>query len=376
MSVINVSREAVYAKLWEMPMKEVIEFYDTDYHQLRTFCNRNKIPTPPLGYWNKAAAGKPLPKRPALEPMTYYQHALQTGFKKRAERGEAREGKAKEYARRFAKIKVPALLSRPHELVKRFTRGDYNSQHYNHENAKQYDPPFSPGTNRALRNLDTLLKALELEGYRFEEDKNWWIDGVSGPHRIHFRFREQYRQVKVTHPIRTSFATELERTLYRLTRRDTSVTLEPKGVVEFSSYSLGLWTDKEFLPLEAQLPKLLAAVLASRDAVVEEAKVGAHRAEERARLAAIKEAELQEKARDQASWNAFTAMADAWENKTKLQSFYFALRSLPTQGATIIGDRSIEEWKEWLEQKIAERDPLGAGAEEVFRKLEAARNGG
>ncbi|UGX87152.1 hypothetical protein [Phyllobacterium meliloti] len=374
MSEITVSREELYKMLWEMPMKQVIDHYDTSYHHLRKFCDEYKVPTPPSGYWKQVELGKELPVQPPLKPYNYEKGRLRTGFKRETELDRARLERVRKISSGFEKFKVPERLARPHPIVSVFFKGVYNSRHYNHENQKQYEPPFSPETHRALRILDTFLKALEAKGYSFEEDQNWWIYGQSGSHKIHFRFREQYRQVKITHPKRTSFATEIERKLYHLMRRESSVTLEPKGIVEFTSDRLSLWADKETKPLEEQLPQLLLNVLLDRDRAEHEAILAREREKERDERAAIREAERRRKAQDQASLDAFTSMATAWETKGKLQSFYFALRSLPDDGSTVIGERSIDEWKAWLEQKIAAMDPLRNGAEEVFRRLERVRN--
>lgn len=375
MSEITVSRDELYRKLWQMPMKQIIEHYDTDYYNLRKFCDAFRVPTPPSGYWKKVELGKELPAKPQLKPYNYENGELRTGFKRISDQDQLRRERVSKLTTGFKKFQVPERLTRAHPIVSIFINGTYNSQHYNQENRKQYDPPFSPGTNRALRILDTFLKALESKGYSFEEDQNWWVYGKSGSHKIHFRFREQYRQVKVTHPKRTIFRSELERKIYHLTKnRDTSVTLEPKGVVEFTSYGLGNWVDKTRQPLEDQLQQLLINVLLSRDRAEVAAIEAEQKAVERARLEEAREIKRQERARDQASWDKFTSMADAWQSKADLQSFYFALRAMPVDENQVIGRRTIREWKAWLELKIAESDPLKDGAEEVFRRLEAANN--
>lgn len=375
MSEITVSRDDLYKRLWEVPMKQVIDHYDSDYYNLRKFCDKYKVPTPPSGYWKKVELGKELPVRPPLKPYNYEKGELRTGFKKQTEQGRLRQERVRKISSGFEKFKVPERLNRPHPITKKFYNGDYISRHYNHENAKQYDPPFPPGTHRAIRILDTFLRALESKGFSFEENKNWWIYGRSGSYEFHFRFREQYRQVKVTHKRPTHFATRTEGILDRLTRY-TTTSLEPKGIVEFTAYGLGQWVDKSTKPLEEQLQQLLVSVLLSRDRAEQEALSAAERETERERRAEVMEAERIEKARDQASWNAFVSLADAWENKSRLQAFYFALRALPVDESTIVGERSVGAWKAWLECNLAEQDPLGAGAEEVFRKLEEARKGG
>ncbi len=373
MSEITVSRDDLYQRLWEAPMKNVIEHYDTDYYNLRKFCDAYKIPTPPSGYWKKVELGKELPAKPPLKPYNYEKGELRTGFKRSTEQDRMREDQIAKVTSGLAKFKVPERLTYPHPIARDFFKGDFRYRHYNAENRKQYDLPYPPGTHRAIRILDTFLKALESKGYTFEEDHNWWIYGRSGIHQFRFRFREQYRQVKVIHPVRTSFATELDRKIYHLTKRVTSISLEPKGIIEFTAYGLGQWVDKPAKPLEDQLRHILLNVLLARDRTEQEALSVVEREKDRARWAEVKEAKLKRKVQDQASWTTFTSMANAWETKAKLQSFYFALRSLPANGSTMVGERSIDEWKAWLEQKLADSDPLKDGAEEVFRRLERAR---
>jgi integrase len=59
-------RERLYEEVWAVPMTTLAPRYGVSDRGLRKVCDRLQIPVPPMGYWNKVAAGKRVPPRPAL----------------------------------------------------------------------------------------------------------------------------------------------------------------------------------------------------------------------------------------------------------------------------------------------------------------------
>ena len=63
---VPVYREEIYRRIWSEPIQRVAKSYNISDVALGKICTKLRIPRPGRGYWAKKAAGKPLPKQPAL----------------------------------------------------------------------------------------------------------------------------------------------------------------------------------------------------------------------------------------------------------------------------------------------------------------------
>lgn len=87
----RVTRQELYDLAWSEPMRTLAKRFGISDVALVKTCRQMHVPTPPQGYWNKKAAGKPtlrlkLPPRPVGLDNTvvlaggryarYYQHSL------------------------------------------------------------------------------------------------------------------------------------------------------------------------------------------------------------------------------------------------------------------------------------------------------------
>lgn len=75
-------RETLYMEVWMLPITEVAKKYKVSDVAIHKICKSLNIPTPPIGYWAKVRAGKPVSKQPPL-PATENEKqktGLQTGF--------------------------------------------------------------------------------------------------------------------------------------------------------------------------------------------------------------------------------------------------------------------------------------------------------
>ena len=62
-------RQKIYDEIWSEPMQHVAKRYGMSDVGFAKICKKLKIPRPGLGYWAKKAAGKPVPKQPALPEL-------------------------------------------------------------------------------------------------------------------------------------------------------------------------------------------------------------------------------------------------------------------------------------------------------------------
>ena len=66
--VIEMSRQSLYDKIWEISVAGVAKEFDIPYTQLMKQVKAANIPIPPSGYWTKLSFGKPVKKSPLIEP--------------------------------------------------------------------------------------------------------------------------------------------------------------------------------------------------------------------------------------------------------------------------------------------------------------------
>lgn len=68
---IQQMRLKLYEEVWSEPMTTVAVRYGISDNGLRKRCKALNIPLPPVGYWAKVKAGKPVPERAPLPPTIY-----------------------------------------------------------------------------------------------------------------------------------------------------------------------------------------------------------------------------------------------------------------------------------------------------------------
>lgn len=65
---MKISREELYRRVWETPVRTLAKEFDISDVGLAKVCRKNHIPLPPVGYWMKVQHGKAVTK-PALPPF-------------------------------------------------------------------------------------------------------------------------------------------------------------------------------------------------------------------------------------------------------------------------------------------------------------------
>ncbi len=61
---MKITREALYCRVWETPVKTLAKAFDISDVGLAKACRKLQIPLPPVGYWMKVQNGKPVKKPP------------------------------------------------------------------------------------------------------------------------------------------------------------------------------------------------------------------------------------------------------------------------------------------------------------------------
>lgn len=68
-AALETYRRQLFDEVWSLPTQKVAARHGVSDVAIAKTCKRLKIPKPPRGYWNKKAAGLPVPGRPTLAPL-------------------------------------------------------------------------------------------------------------------------------------------------------------------------------------------------------------------------------------------------------------------------------------------------------------------
>ena len=172
---IVYKRSDLYREVWEQPVRTVAKKYGISDVALAKICRKLAVPLPSRGYWARRAAGQDLPRTP-LPALTRGELAEHRSARcvEPAESAPLREDVARliEAERDPAlKLLVPDVLVQAHPLVRmsapllrRCKLGDRPV-----DTNRCLDISVSSGTlDRALRIVDTILKALEARGFEVD----------------------------------------------------------------------------------------------------------------------------------------------------------------------------------------------------------------
>jgi hypothetical protein len=212
--VIRVGRQELYERVWTTPMTAVCRDYGISNVGLAKVCRRHKIPCPPRGYWVKKHGGHPVRRtpRPACPDPALLTVEIHPTPPKPVHKAVAFDPDITallDKARGLPTITVPAALHNTHPLVRATRAGLDGAQPDTHNlisPAWNGEPALAVAVGagsvpRALRFLDTLVKAVERLGGRIEvrKDGNTWkreTVAVFCGEAVPVRLRERYRQVE------------------------------------------------------------------------------------------------------------------------------------------------------------------------------------
>lgn len=226
-------RAKLLEEVWTEPVQTVALRYQLSDVGLKKLCSRLLIPTPPRGYWAKLKAGRTVPARPALKPYNgnprhLYRFVAQpvpptevnVPVDERLEPVLAFERDPANY------IQVPSRGTRWHHLVAAtrdgFSAGFKDSRGIPLPRGKGVDIAVSAEQRmRALRVMNTLIKALEKRGFKL----------VQGDHHVEVEM----------------FGVRLPLSVFEATKRANYVPT-PKQVAAKSRGEYSYWPPYQYTP--------------------------------------------------------------------------------------------------------------------------------
>lgn len=176
-TTVVYTREQLFAKVWESPVTHVAPEIGISDVGLAKICRRMDIPLPGRGYWARRVNGykTTVPKLgpPKAGTMLSYATRRYEGSPADAEAESAILEQIRQQASSMPPLKVPHTLVEPHKLVRQsltlLERASPDQfEELLHKRGCLDVLAHGEGLVRAMRIMDTLLKAFEEQGHTIE----------------------------------------------------------------------------------------------------------------------------------------------------------------------------------------------------------------
>ena len=177
----RIERKKLHEQIWSKPMTKVAEEYGISGNGLKKICIKLRVPFPPVGYWQKLAAGHKIKTTPLADikadELDYYE--FKTKKKPEYPLEDKYQFLIEKESELFNKIKVTPKPGIPHPLI--FTT----------KNILKNERPDSDGLIRRVRDkilaiavspknlsrafniMNTLIKELEKRNFQIRIEMNY-----------------------------------------------------------------------------------------------------------------------------------------------------------------------------------------------------------
>lgn len=363
----KISREALYERVWQTPMRSLAAEYGISDQGLAKICARHNIPRPPRGYWAKQAAGHavrktPLPDQPSGGPDTINIHRAAPAIGV----GIAVTKATREQSATLPAITVPGDLRGMHKIVAAWIEEHAQEQAKRRAELKAWrDRYWTPEPLRNLTERDryrfrmtsALLKAVETHGGK----------ALSGTIRGELVIEMSGEKIELT------VMEKMRQTLTKPTEEDKNWTayphqhnaaLHPTGFLRvtvntyFGGGTKKQWIETDKLNGSEILAEVVAGLTIIGTALIHlrQEREEAHRKFE---LEQQRRAELRRlEELDKQRWERFRKLAVDWEEAKRLRAFLSAIEEGYEAVPLEIDGLPRDEWLEWARRKIAKLDPL------------------
>jgi len=357
---VILNRQQLYDLAWSKPVLQLIEQYKISYGELKKVYKKLNIPVPKAGHWSKIRHGKTVAQQilpdiyEGKESITLIlRREDETGTKFSLSPQLALKNKIHAELKDF--LKVQTRLTNPDPLVLATQKElSQMNKSYRFEGMIRTDEHVlnirvTPKlVGRALRFMDTLIKALRLRGHDLKVDNGRTAMMIMGQ-QIVVSCQEKTNKVIVSEK-------SWNRTVYR-----------PNGILGFKveGYYGSEWTDNT-KPLEEYIP----TVIARMELKVAELHAIWRKNEERQAKLREQEWLVQELSdRKQSELAAFKSLLhEALRfNQTQMLRNYIAARESVIKRDL---ESNNKEWIEWASKKANWYDPFLNAEDELLQEVD------
>lgn len=352
METIKLTRQELYNIVWSTPMTTLAKKYLISDSGLRKICKGMNIPTPKSGHWERLRAGK---KSLKVKLPDKFFGSGDVSLTLRQEGDATRVGVNSELSILIGQIErdpnlvleVPERLIQPDTLIKEIRRVSSdaikgrilnNGLLVNRGEIKFAVSPKNVG--RALRLMDTLIKAFRVRGHETKQSNGDLIFVIN---TIEFKvhLREKLKRIEVkSNSLWNSYDFELT---------DMFLLSIKAGYVDELT-----WQDGKF-PIEKYLAKIIATVELRSLKILEENRLRAIRQAKQDEERRIEEEREEREENDRLAFKELLNEAKRWEEAKLLREYINQkeIRAIASNAIT----KGLKDWFVWARERTDLYDP-------------------
>lgn len=376
------NRETLYKEVWEAPVTEVAKRYKVSDVAIHKVCNALEVPTPPMGYWAKLRAGKPVTVIPLPKSDKAVQRTgIRTGvtYQPDAEKDTLAFLNAEDRSVILSvapQILLPDEETRMHLKIIAHRKAvvEWKKQHKDNENRgwnrRNSEPvPFlsdsisDEALPRACRIIDALIKAMEPLGCSLTNDLGFIVNGET----VRLSFSESQDQ---TNHILTKDE-NIELLKYEDERKHSSWASKPQirkydyiynGRLSLTVNGQKNYRDCKSYVLEDRLGDIMIELYEAAEALKKAREARAEAERKRQEEERRKEEHRKRYNVEVDRTLALTNLAEDYDTACKIRHYIAVVEASGTPSA------ETAEWIEWAKAKADWYDPTIARADELFGK--------
>lgn len=206
MENLKFTRKELYDLLWSMPIRALAEKYTISELEIKTACKNHNIPTPLNGHWTKLEFNKPvtivpLPDKDKEDTEIIFKAKISDKGEIVKELTPLKILTIEIETQLKDKLVVAERLSNPDKSIiatQKIQRGEvkYTDRDYDKISSESLNVNVSKEQlSRALRLMDTLIKALRLRGHQVNTSRHNTTVNINGQD-VPIGLREKNKRVK------------------------------------------------------------------------------------------------------------------------------------------------------------------------------------
>lgn len=363
---IEVSRQALYAEAWSMPMTKLSKEYGISDVALAKICRKLDVPYPWRGYWREKETGKTptIPPLPKNEDPTKQKIIICRSMLSGPSLSDEAVQRIAEERIPERKIEVPHRLGKPHRLLSGHLT-NWRSAPIDEYGAikdgsiRQLNIRVSRlSLPRALRILNTLFFALESRGYKVAVTEGFnkktlraSIDGEP----VEFGIEERFQRIELPRDKKQQQTPWAYSRQYRYLATG-NLTLKINEWIEGLTKS---WSDGNTAQLEISLNDFIVGLLKAAEAL--KSRRMKREEEDRLRLEKLKQQKEEEQRRQEEANRRHSLIkeAESWSQAQQVRTYLEAVKhAVIAKHGTIREGSETAQWLTWAYQQADCLDPL------------------
>jgi hypothetical protein len=355
-----LTRTELYEKVWKKSMIQLAKEFGISDRGLAKICKKYDIPRPGLGYWAKLEFGKkvkrePLPSNTELDKASITINPFSSFVLSQQER------KRLVYLKSPIPITTDLTDAKLHPTVAKVFKKELRSLRKGYYTIKRtcFDISVSEGSaQRALMLIDTIIKALENRGHRFEiitEEKDNYDGSKSEIKHCYFKIKGEKVTFSIGEKVVDSNRTDM--------KSNGENKPEYIGMLKFIAlaayHEKYTWVETRTKRIEEKVPLIIKGILKAADSFKKMRIKAKHReireAKER-QIALEKEMQLR---KEQENINNLMSQIDNWKKARSIRSYLRAAELFVIQEYKGYDkDSEFDKWLVWAYNYANRIDPL------------------